>query len=642
MKAVRSLIFSLIVVFASVVAMRDSVGLVNSHADAAVVCTEFEKTDVMSDLKSMDGFSLIDHPYDPTGVVKRPEIINVVEYCYSPRTNLRGNYGVYVYFYDPQARQYSQDRNANKITLATSWESIGGELIPKYYEKFELKLCSVSDGDHSGLFYKYKIIDRKSPVDGKTMVERVNSSSRRYDISEIELRRENETTSTSYAVGASCCYTGYASGYGPNMDAESSLACSVTPLTTLRLDIISTLWRSASSSVGPNYYNQLNSVYFAVPEEYFAEGFTLRKIHAEWYEYGTGNIYTSTDAEFAAAMGDHDNPDLPKNRTDWGIRVSDPKSDVTTEMLTEYINTHKHGESELEYLYAGKNIPKCLFDNYLYRYEQSSLCAFRTEGYNDVTIDAGDYMDLLSYDDTHSFWDKVHDYGWFQAMIGAIKKDESHNGIEPIHIVTASDLSGDIAANCYISDRDVSEFKTFYETSKAQKQKAVLFRFASTDYYSAAGAEDHYRINRTVMFFDFDIIDLTFDNGEITKVVPVAASPIDIIGDLQFPNAGDSDARSFITKLIGTVLSFLLVLLLILLLSKTGLLKYIVDFVVWVITLPVKAIKAIFKRKQTKAPEAPPVSVSVNVDRQTAELARGANVSADKLVRDVPPGNGSK
>ena len=144
------------------------------------------------------------------------------------------------------------------------------------------------------------------------------------------------------------------------------------------------------------------------------------------------------------------------------------------------------------------------------------------------------------------------------------------------------------------------------------------------------------------MFFDFDIIDLTFDNGEITKVVPVAASPIDIIGDLQFPNAGDSDARSFITKLIGTVLSFLLVLLLILLLSKTGLLKYIVDFVVWVITLPVKAIKAIFKRKQTKAPEAPPVSVSVNVDRQTAELARGANVSADKLVRDVPPGNGSK
>lgn len=90
------------------------------------------------------------------------------------------------------------------------------------------------------------------------------------------------------------------------------------------------------------------------------------------------------------------------------------------------------------------------------------------------------------------------------------------------------------------------------------------------------------------------------------------------------------------------MLSFLLVLLLILLLSKTGLLKYIVDFVVWVITLPVKAIKAIFKRKQTKAPEAPPVSVSVNVDRQTAELARGANVSADKLVRDVPPGNGSK
>lgn len=48
---------------------------------------EFDKTNVMDDLTgaTINGkpFNLYDYPYDSTGVIKHPEIMNVVEYCYS-------------------------------------------------------------------------------------------------------------------------------------------------------------------------------------------------------------------------------------------------------------------------------------------------------------------------------------------------------------------------------------------------------------------------------------------------------------------------------------------------------------------------------------------------------------------------------
>lgn len=614
-----TILIAVMIVF--IASMLGGVGVVKSYADAVPVSMEFDKIDVMSDLNSMDGFSLIKYSYDPTGKLKKPEVINVVEYCYSPRLNARENYGVYVYFYDPQASNFSDAAGVNKITLATEWTTTADETVPARFEKYELELCSRSDGDLRGLFYKFKVVDRKSSSDGKTLIERVNSNERRYDISELELRRYGDEKSTAYKVGASCRYTGYAKGYGPDPDAESTLACRVTPMTTISLDVKSTIWRSGSSSVGPDYHNQLNSVYFAVPEEYFVDDFKLRKIHAEWYEYATGNIFVTTDGEFAKNIGDHDSSDLPSYAATWGIHVNDLKADVTPGMLTDYIYAHTHSKSEIEYLYPGKNIPKCLFDGYWYN-SCDVLTSSRTQGYNDVTIDAGDSWSLFSYDDTHSFWDKVHDFGFWNTLLGKVPDDGSIKGIEPIHIVKDGEVGDGSAKNLFISENDVDEFNAFYADAKANKEKTVLFRFAATDYYSAESLVENTTVHRTVMFFDFDIIDLTFDNGEITKVVPVAASPIDIVGYLQFPTDYGDDAADIVRKLLGTILAVLLLLVIILTASKTGILKYLIDGIVWLVTLPFKAISALFKRKKDKKSDAPPVNVTVNLDKQSAELER--------------------
>ena len=44
--------------------------------------TSFEKTNVLDDLQSSDGFNIVNYPFDGTGKIKHPEIMNVVEYCY--------------------------------------------------------------------------------------------------------------------------------------------------------------------------------------------------------------------------------------------------------------------------------------------------------------------------------------------------------------------------------------------------------------------------------------------------------------------------------------------------------------------------------------------------------------------------------
>ena len=62
----------------------------------------FDTTDVLDDLTGADNFDILNYPFDGTGKIKHPEILNVAEYCYSYRVNARDNYGLYLYFYNPQ------------------------------------------------------------------------------------------------------------------------------------------------------------------------------------------------------------------------------------------------------------------------------------------------------------------------------------------------------------------------------------------------------------------------------------------------------------------------------------------------------------------------------------------------------------
>ena len=74
----------------------------------------YDKTNVMDDLSTstVNGhpFDMKDYPYDEDS---QAQIINFVEYCYSYKGNMQGNYGLYVYVYNPQGLNLSTN---SKVT----------------------------------------------------------------------------------------------------------------------------------------------------------------------------------------------------------------------------------------------------------------------------------------------------------------------------------------------------------------------------------------------------------------------------------------------------------------------------------------------------------------------------------------------
>ena len=106
------------------------------------------------------------------------------------------------------------------------------------------------------------------------------------------------------------------------------------------------------------------------------------------------------------------------------------------------------------------------------------------------------------------------------------------------------------------------------------------------------------------VYLNFDIIDLTFTKNDVSTVIPVVMSPINIVPDITpDPQAKPDDGASCVNSL-QTALA--VILLLVLLAISIPILPYIVHFLVIVVMLPFKAVGAIIsgvKRAKDKRKE---------------------------------------
>ena len=129
----------------------------------------------------------------------------------------------------------------------------------------------------------------------------------------------------------------------------------------------------------------------------------------------------------------------------------------------------------------------------------------------------------------------------------------------------------------------------------------IAFRFAVTDYYSAPSVIKNYNNGKTIsgqayrakqsVFFDFNVIQLTFnDNGEYT-VIPVVSNPIDVINDITSPT--DSDKDFDWKKLLQIILGGLLLIVLLVILMP--LFPSLISLIIKIAVLPFRMITAIFK-----------------------------------------------
>lgn len=635
-------------------------------ASAAESAPNFASTNVMDDLKSsaINGkpFDIANYPYNENLDI---QVIQVVEYCYSYKANLRDNYGLYVYVYNPKGLNLTDSDKMNKIQIATAYDENGK---PSDYMKFPLQLCSkVEDGDYKNLFYKFKVIDRN--IGGMTLAERVNSAARRYDVSGIELASYKANNAIDYPVNAAYIFTGYAKGYGPDPAAESTLNCRVEYLETVSLDVKHTFYRTMTSSLGKDHQNQLNSVYFAVPTRLFEDYGGLQRIKAEWYEYKTSDIIVTSNEDFRnAAFSYLGNPEsyLPDlryglavdpvfgamgvsgvNTATWtwnagerfvlvtercdlltylfyteNIGTYDPAAEpteiggVSSNELYEWILTYDKSFHKGTLPIKNGTISADLFaDDIDESRKMNNEHGVIQQGYSYYDFDASlDTQNMLSWSSTDpNFWDNCANFGLWQAIVG-VPSEESLS-VTPIYIVKESDLLGDnntIASRLLVSVSDVESIKNaFYEAKTVsgkddEEKELVLFRFATSDYYSADAQildkdgglfngdkylEGEAYLARESVFLDFDVIQLTFNrDGEYT-VIPVVSSPIDIVSAITPPLIID-DGMDYL-KVIA-----LIILVIILAIIFAPLLPIIIRGIVWLVMLPVKAIAALFKRRK--------------------------------------------
>lgn len=230
------------------------------------------------------------------------------------------------------------------------------------------------------------------------------------------------------------------------------------------------------------------------------------------------------------------------------------------------------------------------------------------KGYSYYDFDADtDLQKLVSWKDGDpSFWENWNEFGFWDAIFGKIPSDTGRE-ISPIQVLKEQDLSGtdkEISERLLVNVKDVEDLKKTYNNAVSvnpldgedEECYLVLFRFATSDYYSAPAdiyksdfwgtvkQGQAYVFNESV-FFDFDVIDLTFNKDGVYTVIPAVSDPIDIVNDGTPPiNMGDKlpDWLKYVLLAIGLLIAM-------------PVLYWLIKLIALLVQLVLKGIASIFK-----------------------------------------------
>ena len=216
--------------------------------------------------------------------------------------------------------------------------------------------------------------------------------------------------------------------------------------------------------------------------------------------------------------------------------------DVKSSQIRDYIQNYK--SSNYVDWHTSRNLASELFVN--------AIDSARAEkgikvGLNKVRTNLGNTFDLKSWNSEYgSWWDKLTQYGWSYPKNEVL--DEQHTNVKPFEEITKDALNSvTLASDLLINENDVDSFKTFCN-SGYDNDSAVpyLFRFAVSDYMSRPitrnpgrldvdqDVVDSYIAQETV-FFDFNIITMTFKGKEDYYTLAVMHTPVDVIEGVEPP-----------------------------------------------------------------------------------------------------------
>lgn len=624
-----------------------------SASAASEIQAVFEERNVIDDLTggTVGGkkFSLTDYPHNSDG---KPQIISFTEFCYSYYAEKQGDYGLYVYVYNPQDIAFDTQTSRNQIQL--TYGSKAG------YAKYSLIFCNYStQAGYEGRFYKFKV--QLTDSQRSDILKTIKPDARVYKVSGIELSYKGEVTD--YPCAQSYTYTGFAQGYGSELATSDTLSCRVNGFEKyLTLDVHSTYYRPEGTN-GKNDYTQdsLHSVYFAIPRSVVSEYGKMTAVHATWLDatlspvlvtgskeaydailpYLGQNIGTNTEGLEHAYAGSANYTVTSRAGSaalyGWDCAYTFNLPSSWSKLGGTVVNKTAREVSPLYWLaYAGDGTDSA--DGYvlsseeieakLKEYTQKYGGELVNDRYSRVLFDdvADSFTEVnIQADEEYSLTNEVLGSSWWDKLWG-ITYPSTFDGIKAIYEVTDADFKSDEKATCdglFIAEQDYTEFKEFYDANKAENV-VYLFRYQVTDFISAEATHfvpetglgekigawntedtNAYFMQETVNL-DFDIIDVTCTKDNVETVLPVVSSPIDNIPDGTPPVHTTSDKRLAWWQVLLAVLALILVVWLLLKFAPV-----IVLAVGKVVALPFKAVGAASKKvkewrkekKQAKARE---------------------------------------
>lgn len=550
--------------------------------------TDYDSTDIMDDLA--DVVDATEYPENENGL---PEIIVMQEYLYSEKIFYADYYGLYIYIYNPNEKPLST-RNCS-VSMATSYNAKGEPAA------FSNKKMTFLDKTENSRFYKFKIAGTEILKTAKGYAA-LHDGKRRYDFADITLLYEDGTTldtaSLNRRFSKTYYFTGYAQGVSDESSVVSTLKSESEELETIVLNVKHANYRTGDVV---NYVqDELNTVYFAVDEKYFSDYGSLQKIKSEWYEYKTKPIFVTSDSgayadlygyigksigtvdnelpwrvlweetlkthavngyayynysfgkNYNGAMGKISNTTFKQYhiessthlpRIDWLLDAGDAHTledyKISAEAIEAYMSWYTEQFADQKRL---NGYAEGLFESKIDEDRIALLDNPKDErGYVELEIDAEDEHGLL-VEKNQSWWDKL----WHGT------KYETET-IPPIVVLREKDLEG-LTAKTFgekylISAEYRDECFDYVSETTANGQRAVLFRFAVTDYYASTARFDYENDEMTdpdgyvaqeTMFFNFKVISLTFrDELETETVIGVVSTPLDIVNGVEpSPDAG--------------------------------------------------------------------------------------------------------
>lgn len=624
-----------------------------SASAASEVQAAFEERNVLDDLTggTVGGkkFSLADYPHNSDG---KPQIVSFTEFCYSYYAEKQGDYGLYVYVYNPQDIAFDTQTSRNQIQLTYGSKAS--------YVKYPLIFCNYStQAGYEGRFYKFRV--QLTDSQRSDILKTIKPDARVYKVSGIELSYKGQVMD--YPCAQSYTYTGFAQGYGSELATSDTLSCRVNGFEKyLTLDVHSTYYRPEGTN-GKNDYTQdsLHSVYFAIPRSVVSEYGKMTAVHATWLDatlapvlvtgnreaydailpYLGQNIGTHTDGLKHAYAGSANYTVTSRAGSTalygWDCAYTFNLPSSWSKLGGTVVNKSAREVSPLYWLaYAGDGTDSA--DEYvlsseeietkLKEYTQKYGGELVNDRYSRVLFDivADDFTEVnVRANEEYSLTNEVLGSSWWDKLWG-ITYPSTFDGIKAIYEVTDADFKDDEKATCdglFIAERDYAEFKEFYDANKAENV-IYLFRYQVTDFISAEAthfvpesglgekigawnSEDTnaYFMQETVNL-DFDIIDVTCTKDNVETVLPVVSSPIDNIPDGTPPVHTTSDKELSWWQILLAVLALILVVWLLFKFAPV-----LVFAVGKVIALPFKAVGAAGKKakkrrkekKQTKARE---------------------------------------